>query len=64
MIKTFRSFIKKYIKNFFYVALIIAIKEWADLLRGDDLDLLRLVGNTALAFYFWGLLLGKFEFRE
>ena len=36
----------------------------ADLLRGDDLDLLRLIGNTALAFYFWGLSVGKFEFRE
>ena len=42
----------------------MALKEWADFLRGDDLDLLRLIGNTALAFYFWGLLVGKFEFRE
>ena len=64
MIKTFRSFIRKYIKYFFYVALILAIKEWADFFRGDELDLLRLVGNTALAFYFWGLSVGKFEFRE
>ena len=55
MIKTFRAFIKKHIKYFFYVALILALKEWADFLRGDDLDLLRLIGNTALAFYFWGL---------
>ena len=64
MIKTFRAFIKKYIKYFFYVALILALKEWADFLRGDDLDLFRLIGNTALAFYFWGLSVGKFEFRE
>ena len=64
MIKTFRAFIKKYIKYFFYVALILALKEWADFLRGDDLDLLRLIGNTALAFYFWGLSVGKLEFRE
>ena len=40
------------------------MKEWADLLRGDDLDLLRLLGNTALAFYFWGLYVRKFEFRK
>ena len=64
MIKTFRAFIRKYIKYFFYVALILAIMEWADFFRGDELDLLRLVGNTALAFYFWGLSVGKFEFRE
>ena len=64
MIKTFRAFIRKYIKYFFYVALILAIKEWADFFRGDELDLVRLVGNTALAFYFWGLSVGKFEFRE
>ena len=64
MIKTFRAFIKKNIKYFFYAAFILALKEWADFLRGDDLDLLRLIGNTALAFYFWGLSVGKFEFRE
>ena len=64
MTKTFRAFIRKYIKYFFYVALILAMKEWADFFRGDELDLLRLVGNTALAFYFWGLSVGKFEFRE
>ena len=64
MIKTFRAFIKKYIKYFFYVALILALKEWADFLRGDDWDILRLIGNNALAFYFWGLSVGKFEFRE
>ena len=64
MIKTFRAFIKKYIKYFFYVALILALKEWADFLRGNDLDLLRLIGNTVLAFYFWGYVEGKFEFRE
>ena len=40
------------------------MKEWADLFRGDELDLLRLIGNSALAFYFWGLSVGKFEFRE
>ena len=64
MIKNFRAFIRKYIKYFFYVALILAIKEWADLLRGDDLDLLRLIGNTALAFYFWGLYLGKIDLKK
>ena len=64
MIKTFRAFIRKHIKYFFYVALILAIKEWADFFRGNELDLLRLVGNTALAFYFWGLSVGKFDFRE
>ena len=64
MIKTFRAFIRKYIKYFFYVALILAMKEWADLLRGDDLDLWRLIGNTALAFYFWGLYVGKFQFKK
>tara|TARA_B100000575_G_C23074648_1_gene618984 strand:- start:829 stop:1062 length:234 start_codon:yes stop_codon:yes gene_type:complete len=64
MIKTFRSFIRKNIRYFFYVALVLAIKEWADFLKGDVLDLLRLIGNTALAFYFWGLHVGKFEFRE
>ena len=56
--------IKKYIKYFFYAAFILALKEWADFLRGDDWDILRLIGNTALAFYFWGLSVGKFEFRE
>ena len=64
MIKTFRAFIKKNIKIIFYFSLFLAIKEWADLLRGDELDLLRLIVNTALAFYFWGLSRGKFEFRE
>jgi len=64
MIETFRAYIKKHIKYFFYIALILTIKEWADLFRGDELDLLRLIGNSALAFYFWGLSVGKFEFRE
>ena len=64
MIKTFRSFIRKYIKYFFYVSLFLAIKEWADLFRGDKLDLFRLMGNTTLAFYFWGLSVGKFPFKE
>ena len=64
MNKTFRSFIKKNINILFYISLFLAIKEWADLLRGDELDLLRLMVNTALAFYFWGLSVGKFEFRE
>jgi len=64
MIKTFRSFIRKYIKYFFYGSLFLAIKEWADLFRGDKLDLLRLMGNTTLAFYFWGLSVGKFSFKE
>ena len=40
------------------------MKEWADFFRGDELNLLRLVGNNSLAFYFWGLLVGKFEFRQ
>ena len=64
MIKSFRFFIKKNIKILFYISLFLAIKEWADLLRGDELDLLRLMVNTALAFYFWGLSVAKFEFRE
>ena len=64
MIETFRAYIKKHIKYFFFIALILAIKEWVDLFRGDELDLLRLIGNSALAFYFWGLSVGKFEFRE
>ncbi len=64
MIETFRAYVRKHIKYFFYIALILAIKEWADLFRGDELDLLRLIGNSALAFYFWGLSVGKFEFRE
>ena len=40
---------KKKVRNFLFV------KEWADLLRDDELDLLRLIGNTASASYFWGL---------
>ena len=64
MIKTFRAFIKKNIKILFYISLFVAIKEWADLLRGDELDIYGLVVNTAVAFYFWGLSVGKFEFRE
>ena len=64
MIKTFRAFIKKNIKILFYLSLFLAIKEWADLLRGDELDLYRLVVNNAVAFYFWGLSVGKFEFRK
>ena len=63
MIKTFRAFIKKNIKILFYISLFVAIKEWVDLLRGDELDLYRLVVTTAVAFYFWGLSVGKFEFR-
>ena len=46
-----------------YVCIILAIKEWADLFRGD-VDIGRLILNTFLAFYFWGLSVGKFEFRE
>tara|TARA_B100000886_G_C20340218_1_gene456314 strand:+ start:196 stop:339 length:144 start_codon:yes stop_codon:yes gene_type:complete len=46
-----------------YVCIILAIKEWADLFR-DDVDIGRLILNTFLAFYFWGLSAGKFEFRE
>ena len=63
MVKTFRAFIKKNIKILFYISLFIAFKEWADLLRGDELDINRLVVNTAVAFYFWDLSVGKFEFR-
>ena len=64
MIETFRAYIKKHIKYFFYIALILAMKEWADLFRGDELDLLRLIGNSALAFYFWCLYLGKIDLKE
>ena len=64
MVKTFRAFIKKNIKILFYIALLLAIKEWVELLSINELDLFRLVLNTALAFYFWGLSAGKFEFRE
>ena len=63
MVKTFRAFIKKNIKILFYISLFIAFKEWADLLRGDELDLYRFVVNTEVAFYFWGLSVGKLEFR-
>ena len=52
VIKTFRTFIRKYIKYSFYVSLFLVIKEWADLLKGVDLGLLRLMGNTALTFSF------------
>tara|TARA_B100001093_G_scaffold265578_1_gene254043 strand:- start:462 stop:656 length:195 start_codon:yes stop_codon:yes gene_type:complete len=64
MIKSFRAFIKSNIKILFYISLFLVFKEWADLLRGYKLDLLRLMVNTALAFYFWGLSVGKFAFRE
>ena len=63
MVKTFRAFIKKNIKILFYISLFIAFKEWADLLRGDELDINRLAVNTSVAFYFWYLSVGKFEFR-
>tara|TARA_Y100001935_G_scaffold244587_1_gene237175 strand:+ start:595 stop:786 length:192 start_codon:yes stop_codon:yes gene_type:complete len=63
MVKTFRAFIKKNIKILFYISLFIAFKEWADLLRGDELDINRLAVNTSVAFYFWDLSVGKFEFR-
>ena len=46
------------------MTLLGAVKKWADLLRGNKLDLFIIVLNTALAFYFWGLSVGKFEFRE
>ena len=63
MIKSLKAFLKKNIKILFYIALLLAIKEWAELLSINELDLFRLVLNTALAFYFWGLLIEKFEFR-
>ena len=63
MIKSFKAFLKKNIKILFYIALFLAIKEWAELLNSNELDLFRLVLNTALAFYFWGLSVEKFEFR-
>ena len=37
----------------------MAIKEWAELLNSNELDLYRLVLNTAVSFYFWGLLVEK-----
>ena len=63
MIKSLKAFLKKNIKILFYIALLLAIKEWAELLSINELDLFRLVLNTALAFYFWGLSTEKFEFR-
>ena len=63
MIKSLKAFLKKNIKILFYIALLLAIKEWAELLSINELDLFRLVLNTALAFYFWGLSIEKFEFR-
>ena len=59
MIKTFRTFIIKNINILFYISLFLAIKEWADFLRGDELDLYRLVLNTAVSFYFWSLSVEK-----
>jgi len=63
MIKTFRAFIRKYIKYFFMSSSLWLLRN-GRFFRGNELDLLRLVGNTALTFYFWGLSVGKFEFRE
>ena len=63
LIKQFRAFVRKNVKYIMYVCIILAIKEWADLFRGD-VDIGRLILNTFLAFYFWGLSAGKFEFRE
>ena len=63
LVKQFRAFVRKNVKYFMYVCIILAIKEWADFLRGDELDLYRLVVNNAVSFYFWGLSVGKFEFR-
>ena len=62
-IRTFRAFIEKNIKILFYISFFLAIKEWEDLLRGGELNLYKLVVNTAVAFYFWCLSVGKFEFR-
>ena len=63
MIKSFKAFLKKNIKILFYIALFLAIKEWAELPSSNELDLFRLVLKTELAFYFWGLWVEKFEFR-
>ena len=63
MIKFFKAFLKKNIKILFYIALFLAIKEWAELLSSNELDLSRLVLNIALAAYFWGLSVEKFVFR-
>ena len=63
LVEQFRTFVRKNVKYFMYVCIILAIKEWADLFRGD-VDIGRLILNTFLAFYFWGLSAGKFEFRE
>ena len=60
MIKSFKAFLKKNIKILFYIALFLAIKEWAELLNSNELDLFGLVLNTALAFYFWVLSVEKF----
>ena len=60
MIKSLKAFLKKNIKILFYIALLLAIKEWAELLNSNELDLFGLVLNTALAFYFWGLSVEKF----
>ena len=55
MIKSLKAFLKKNIKILFYIALLLAIKEWAELLNSNELDLFGLVLNTALAFHFWVL---------
>ena len=60
MIKSFKASLKKNIKILFYIALLLAIKEWAELLNSNELDLFGLVLNTALAFYFWVLSVEKF----
>ena len=60
MIKSFKASLKKNIKILFYIALLLAIKEWAELHNSNELDLFGLVLNTALAFYFWVLSVEKF----
>ena len=50
---------KKNIKILFYIALLLAIKEWAELLNSNELDVYRLVLNTAVSFYFWRLSVEK-----
>lgn len=59
-----KDFVKKNIKYFFIISVILALKEWLDLFRGDELDLFKLVFNTALALYFYGLSSGNLKMRE
>ena len=63
MIKSFKAFLKRILRFFSILRFSWPLKEWAELLSSNELDLFGLVLNTALAFYFWGLSVEKFEFR-